>query len=435
MQIGHVFTTPFGRRRVTLCQLAAQISARDVADDASVEKWKVFRDLCSARERLGLSDRALMVLNALLTFYPDAELSEANGLIVFPSNAQLSLRAHGMAPATLRRHLSALIEAGLIVRKDSANGKRFSRKPRFASEGEGGEAFGFNIAPLIARSEEFAAIAAEVRVGQARIKHARERLTIVRRNLVKLIELGFEVAPEADWQAFHTRFRATLALLPRAPTEEDLELVLDGLECLHLEISKLLETLINSSKTSATESHFERHKQNSNIQPSSEFEPRHEDEGVGRLAEESEPVVTATNTGEGGNPERERQRTNRLAQNGGMNEKPIPLGLVVKACPDIADYARGGIETWRDLMGAAVTVRSMLGVSPSAYEEACVTFGQEGAAIIIACILQRASHINSAGGYLRGLTEKAKADGFSIWPMLLAQLRANGGHLAVVANA
>ncbi len=45
---------------------------------------------------LGVTDRALTVLDALLTFYPDDEISEEKGLIVFPSNAQLSLRARGM---------------------------------------------------------------------------------------------------------------------------------------------------------------------------------------------------------------------------------------------------------------------------------------------------------------------------------------------------
>ncbi|MBO9134819.1 replication initiation protein RepC, partial [Rhizobium sp. B209b/85] len=52
---------------------------------------------------LGLSDRALAVLNALLSFYLGNELSAKHGLAVFPSNAQLSIRAHGIAPATLRR--------------------------------------------------------------------------------------------------------------------------------------------------------------------------------------------------------------------------------------------------------------------------------------------------------------------------------------------
>ena len=81
---------------------------------------------------------------------------------------------------------------------------------------------------------------------------------------------------------------------------------------------------------------------------------------------------------------------------------------MLKACPEIADYAKDEIASWRDLMGAAVTARSVFGVSPSAYQDACEVLGQERAAIVIACILQRAEHINSAGGYLRVLTEKAK---------------------------
>ncbi len=76
-------------------------------------------------------------------------------------------------------------------------------------------------------------------------------------------------------------------------------------------------------------------------------------------------------------------------------------------------------------MSAAVTVKSMLGVSPSAYEECCEVMGQAGAAIAIGCIYERAGHINSAGGYLRDLTAKARRGEFSLGPMLFAQLRAN----------
>ncbi|TJW77235.1 MAG: replication initiation protein RepC, partial [Mesorhizobium sp.] len=98
----------------------------------------------------------------------------------------------------------------------------------------------------------------------------------------------------------------------------------------------------------------------------------------------------------------------------------------LKACPEIADYAVDGIGNWRDFMITAAQVRGYLGVSPSAYEDACHVMGQEIAAVVIACILQRAQHIESAGGYLRVLTEKARAGEFSVGPMLMAALRANG---------
>lgn len=76
------------------------------------------------------------------------------------------------------------------------------------------------------------------------------------------------------------------------------------------------------------------------------------------------------------------------------------------------------------MMAAAVTIRQMLGVSPSAY---CEALGQVGAAIAIACIHERAGQINSAGGYLRDLTAKARRGEFSLGPMLFTQLRAKGG--------
>jgi replication initiation protein RepC len=439
MQTGHAFTTPFGRRPLSLGMLATQANASEIDPELSIDKWKLLRGVSEARDTLGISDRALVVLNALLTFYPETELAEANGLVVFPSNAQLSLRAYGMAPATLRRHLSALVEAGLIFRKDSPNGKRFSRKSRFAG-GEGAgqgandrEAFGFNISPLIARASEIEELAQQVREERYRLKMLKERLSLLRRDIDKLIELGFETLSEIDWQAKYTLFRATMDALPRQASSEDLELAADGLECMHLEISKLLENKLNSQNMSANESHNERHKQNSKTQSTSDLEPRFGKKQGGPDADKTGSVERAAAGGKEGEGGGGIAETPDLGVGSGVPaERPIPLGLVLKACPDIANYAKGEIATWRDLMGASVTARSVFGVSPSAYQEACEVLGQERAAIVIACILQRAEHINSAGGYLRVLTDKARAGEFSLWPMLLAQLRANGGHVRLV---
>jgi len=103
-------------------------------------------------------------------------------------------------------------------------------------------------------------------------------------------------------------------------------------------------------------------------------------------------------------------------------ETAYPLGMVMNACPDIADYAKGGIANWRDLLATAAVVRSMLGISPSAWEEAQTVMGEAQAAVVVACILQRGAAIRSAGGYLRGLTEKARAGEFSLGPILMSQI-------------
>ena len=83
-------------------------------------------------------------------------------------------------------------------------------------------------------------------------------------------------------------------------------------------------------------------------------------------------------------------------------------------------YDKGGVETWRDLIATAGLVRGMLGISASAWDAARAAMGEQGAAIVVAGILQRAEAIKSPGGYLRGLTERSRAGEFSAWPMMMA---------------
>ncbi|MBB4506855.1 replication initiation protein RepC [Rhizobium leguminosarum] len=421
-------TTPFGRRPMSLGMLASQQLAETIEPGMKRSKWKLFRAICEARPALGVTDRALTVLDALLTFYPDDEISEEKGLIVFPSNAQLSLRARGMTPATLRRHLVVLVEAGLILRKDSPNGKRYARRDR---AGAIGEAFGFSVAPLLARAVEIETLAAQAVADRELLRVTRERLTLCRRDISKLIAAALEEGVSGDWEGISAMFRALLARIPRVATAEDLAPLLDEMRLLRAEVVNMLERRLKTKKIDANESQIEHHKQNSNPDSIYELEPSFETKQGEKAAADNDP-----NAG----PSDER-RLKQQKPSGGMSNraegaadpgagpglKSFPLGLVLQACPSILDYGPGGsIGNWRDLMSAAVVVRSMLGVSPSAYEEACSGMGPENAATVIACILERGGHINSPGGYLRDLTRRTERGEFAIGPMLMALVRANG---------
>ncbi|SJM33622.1 putative replication protein C [Mesorhizobium delmotii] len=390
-----IATTPFGRRPMSLAMLAAQNESREIPKGRVVDKWQIYRNLCEGKSIVGIGDRALAVLNALLSFYPDSELSDENGLIVFPSNAQLSLRAHGMPDSTLRRNLAELVDCGLVIRRDSPNGKRYARKGR---GGEIEEAFGFSLAPLLARAQEFEAAAERVRADNRALRLMRERITLHRRDIQKLVEAAVEEDVPGDWGSLWRRFRAIVETIPRRARIAELEPIVADLAALRDDVDKLLEIHMESTNPSANESQNERQQSDSNTDSIFEFEPALEKSGSA-----AEP----------------RTRTAEAP-------KTYPLGLVLKACPEIADYAVDGIGNWRDFMITAAQLRGYLGVSPSAYEDACHVMGQEIAAVVIACILQRAQHIESAGGYLRVLTEKARAGEFSVGPMLMAALRANG---------
>lgn len=417
-------TTPFGRRPMTYAMLEGQLAASQIEPGTSVDKWKLYRSICEARPKLGVSDRALSLLNALLTFYPKTELTEGDTLIVFPSNAQLSLRAHGMAEPTIRRHIAGLVSAGLLMRRDSANGKRFARR---GQGGEIGEAFGFSLAPLLARSKEIEQLAAEVIAERQAYHDAREQLTICRRDIVKLLEAAVDEGLPGDWAEFRDTYRSLLAKIERNLPMPEIIHVRDGLLALKSEIVHMISLARNETKMSGNDAFSERHKQNSKTHTNSELEPSFGTKQGEASADRDRDGVHKTGADRGDESEPPVSRQKRFVDEMDRHVKPFPLGLVLSACPEIRNYGpAGNIASWRELMTAAVVVRSMLGVSPSAYEEACTILGPENAASVIACILERAGHINSAGGYLRDLTRRAERGEFSLGPMLMAQLRANG---------
>jgi replication initiation protein RepC len=408
-------TTPFGRRPLSLAMVSTQVAAKAAPPDAVVHKWQIYRAICEAKVALGATERSLAVLNALLTFHPETVLTvprqavgdaeNAPGLIVFPSNDQLALRAHGMAPATLRRHLAVLVDCGLLIRRDSPNGKRYARK------GQGGvieTAFGFDLTPLVARAAEFERLAEAARTERREYLVVREGITLVRRDIAKMIAVGTEEGVPGDWRGFQEAYLVLARRIPRTATKAELEPLLDDLGRLAEQIRKVLETHVNSKNKSANESHSERHIQNSNTKP-------HESEPAPQLSRGAAMPKSDPSSVRHG-----------PAQNLGRDppsQRRFPLGMVLEACPDIVDYARQGISSWRDFVATAGLVRSVLGISPSAWEDASAVLGDEDAAIVVAAILQRAEAIKSPGGYLRNLTERARVGQFSTGPVLLSLLR------------
>jgi len=397
------------------------------ASETVVHKWRLFRALTEAKEPLGVTERALSVLHALLSFHQETALtlpasdpkssendSPGAGIVVFPSNRELSIRAHGMAPATLRRHLACLVDAGLIIRRDSPNGKRFARR---GQAGQIEDAFGFDLAPLVARASEIENLAEEVRAENRTMALLREKVTLTRRDIVKMIATGIEAGVAGNWNGFHLRFATFSSRYARNISRADLEALTSELAALAAEIRKRLETHVKAKNTSANESQSERHIQNQNTN-TSDLEPSLregraepsglDDKGAGAPSAPL-PQVLGNRT-----PERDPKAG---------PPRTYPLGMVLQACPDMIDFASDGISSWRDLAVAAALVRPAIGVSPDAWAQALEVMGEHDASIVIAAILQRGDEIKSAGGYLRALTAKARAGEFSLGPVLMALLR------------
>lgn len=396
----HTAATPFGRRSMTLGLIASQAAAKQVEEGATVDKWEVFRDIRDAKDLLGATDRALSILHALLTCRRPVELVAGDNLVVFPSNVELIKRANGMSLPTLRRNIAVLMDCGLVIRRDSPNGKRYARR------GQGGEveqAYGFDLTPILARAGEFRQLAESVQAERRALLLVKERLTICRRDVVKMIAAGINEGIPGDWRTFRQRYEAIIARLPRTAPRSLLDAIADELEDLWLDVQETLESFVKSQNMNPNESQDETHIQDSNP----DFNSIDESEHGSRSKNEAGANVAETDN----------VRT--------LPKRDLPLGMVLNACPEIATYALGGpIRTWRDFIAAAEEVRPHMGVSPSAWQEAVEVMGLENAAVTLAAILERTEHIRSRGGYLRSLVDRARDGMFSAWPMIMALLNA-----------
>ncbi|WP_243614107.1 plasmid replication protein RepC [Shimia aestuarii] len=396
--------TPF-RRPINAAILHYQAAAQQDLPPSGVNKWEALRELAAARIAFGLSDRDLSVLQALVSFHQATIVGGNHSeTVVHPSNKAICERLNGMPCSTMRRHLANLVQTGFVVRRDSPNGKRYARQ-----YGDEKIAFGFDLAPLAQRFVEVCEAAEAVRAAEERYKRLRTTVSLMRRDLAGLVDYGRSLRLDhAIWDQ-----ASDLCVL----TARDLRRKLDFAELQQMEstlsealnaIRDLLEP-VQSQDMSTNEVTNEQHYQNSN-KDSYDFEPRLEKaQGEGSASDPATALVAEGSTDEPVSVD------NNLPR--------IPLGLVLAACSEYRTYAERPVRHWHDLVRVADVIRPMMGVSPSAWDEAKKYMGPEEASVVILAMLERFGDIRSPGGYLRSLSAKAALGEFSCGPMIMALMR------------
>lgn len=351
----HIETITSFRRAMAAAPIAGQPSG--ALPVHPVDKWDILRDLAIARMRFDLSDRDLAVLQALLSFHPGTRLDDPGKLIVFPSNTTLCARLNGMPCSTMRRHLSRLIEAGLIARRDSPNGKRYRRRE--------GLAFGFDLTPLACLGAQIRRLAAEVQAEQHRIRLAREQVSLLRRDLSALLaeagETEFDALPDMTVKAL--RRKLSLSQL------ESLR------EMLAAAVEKLARPATITADLSSTDSQNEQHQYNTNKKnPDS-------DDDIADTAD-------------------------------------ITLVEVIDTCDELKSFADEPIRDWMALIRNAERLRPMMGICDAVWHQAVTQMGKVAAAVTLAAILQRFDRIRVPAAYLRDLATKAARGEFSAARMI-----------------
>ncbi|TMV79506.1 replication protein C, partial [Thioclava sp. BHET1] len=192
-------------------------------------------------------------------------------------NETLCFRAKGLTDRQLRRHLEALEAAGLICRRDSANGKRFP----VMQHGKAIGAFGLDLSPLFAQGNELLAMA-------LRHREEAEELRGLRAQILRLRAACADLVLDEPLAAFVAGLRnlvrrSTLTLLEaraalarlaavfadtNRPVAQDLEhppiaskAPIEAVEPLHKPFVRAAEITTQTDKTPASDGQNVRHKE------------------------------------------------------------------------------------------------------------------------------------------------------------------------------
>lgn len=439
------WNSPFGARPISAAlmrredgvrraqaRLRAQKPETDDASGEGPDKWALLRALTEARQAFGLSDRTLAVLEALLSCHAPKRLDPTQPQIVFPSNRELSLRTRGMADATLRRHLASLIEAGLLLRRDSPNGKRYRRRDL----DEGDEAFGFDLSPFALSADLIVGKAEEARAEARTARRLRTEIALCRRDIRKILDAALIEERAGDWASLEAAWRGVAARLPRAASSGDLGLALQEAlalraRCETLYLSTLLEQEL-SGNAAQSERHYQNSKPDSSFEQSLEKRKEENQPDEARFGLSDPPFGIEPRAGRGmpgkaafsstphGEAVAARSEADAAARRQKAEHEAPDIETVLSICPTLSDYSREPIRTLSDFERTADLVRGALGISPDAYRAAQGAMGRYEAAITIAALLERSDRVRSPGGYLRALTAKASGRGFRVQPMLEA---------------
>lgn len=339
--------------------------------------------------------------------------------IVWASNAYL-MEQTGFSLSALKRHARRLAEVGVIAFKDSPNGKRWGRRN---PDGHIIEAYGFDLSPMAARVEEFTELYGHIQAERALCQRLKRQITVARRMIRARIEAALQSALSGAWATYLERFEGLLSRLPRANAASDaLEQVLGWFQELQKRVEQTYLKAVRADELAespaATEVQVTEKTQKMNpkevisephIPTRTQLHPVtsncSEEEQAAGVAPERPTVVPV-------------ERPEQKAQ-GAEGPKPargvaVDVATVMQACPEFAFWARnmgGYLRDWGDLYRIAGDLKKIIGISDHAWLAAQEVMGKQMAAAAMALVFDKHAkgEIASAGGYLRGMTEKAGA--------------------------
>lgn len=412
--------TQSGWRKPTPGLLQAERFA-EVGERLSIPKSQAVVAVKKVAAAIGLKSQDLLLLDTFGAVTQTQDWEEGRRPIVWASNHFL-MEQTGFSLATLRRHVRRLCEAGVISMKDSPNGKRWGRRDE---DGVIVEAYGFDLAPLAARAEEFEALYAHLQAERAECASIRNAITVTRRMIRAKIEKALEAGLRGPWRDLQKAYTGLLEGLPkRSERAGGLERFLQRIRALLASVELAFEEAFDWPEKSDAERRSGLHvkdENHQNMKPRSLANDTHirttnEPYPVKSNRFETKHAAGVVPKGQGARPVEAPDEVD-LDINWSTHKRKggsdIDIPMLMASCPHFAEMSRatgGYLRDWNDVHRAAATLRPIVGISEDAWNVANKILGPAVAAASIALIVDKSTNgdIRSPGGYLRGLVERAQ---------------------------
>ena len=395
--------------------VAAQFA--QAGEQISASKSKAFVAVKRVGAHIGLKAGDMMLLDTLGAFTQAQDWEEGRRPIVWASNAYL-MDQTGFSLSALKRHSRRLAEAGVIAFKDSPNGKRWGRRD---ADGVIIEAYGFDLAPLSARVEEFEQLYMELRAERELCQRLKRQITVSRRMIRAQIDAALSGGYSGPWTQLTNLFEELLSKLPRRPTASDaLQQLLAWFRALQARVERTIfeETEVIEAVDNFTIIKSETPEKTHKMNPTEViFEPDI------LITNKLKPVISSRLDKEKmadavintmGDYKTEMVKEDWAAKTHKLRATSLDLPTVMQACPEFASWAQdmgGYLKDWSDVHRVAGQLRPMIGISEHAWHVAQDQLGKQVATAALVLVFEKhcTGEVVSPGGYLRGMVEKAGA--------------------------
>ncbi len=442
---------PTGLRKLTPPMLGTIKIAEAHTFTSEMHPAKALAAFKAAAPYLGIRPNVVHAVDWLFRFTDPVDWQPSSRPIVWPS-AAMQQQEMGLGVSQVKNLNRHLVELGLIVMKDSPNGKRYGRR---GPQRRIIEAYGFDLSPIASRFEEFQAISEAGREDRARMASLRRRATIARNGIRQLIETADEYGIDGDEYETCRRAAAKASRgISGLKNSNEMEIAVAALESAQSQMCACLEAALGVRDNPLAQEHVSivninpreptnwphTTSTNENLNPmdtviaheKSKFfsdPPKKptlwKSSNTANTAEKAQSGTTVHNyaekharTGQGSSG-----RAGSMARSDTGSIMRITPDELIRLAPRLKPYLAKPSPNWPEIVEAADWLRHDLGISKPLWGDACLAMGREHAAIALAIVSTKPTDYfrGSAGGYFHGMVAKARTGDLNlsrtIWGM------------------